>query len=304
MRGYGGGGGAGEAAAGPLAHISDTAFLVAYFRHLESSRPDPLFSDPYAELLAGPKGAEMARHMPYALGQAWPITTRTAVFDEILLRTLTAFPLGAVINLGAGLDTRPYRLPIPPSIRWVEVDVGEVVQYKNAMLAGAEAACTVHRIAVSDIGDPVERQALWSRIPWSQSGSLVLSEGMLIYLAPQSVADLARDLASLPLVRLWLIDVVSVSLLGWMRRGSGSGLGMPGRSAFQFGSDDAPAFFAPCGWASTERRSLMEEVCRLRREPPYPAARFRGVPGDRHGHSRGLDSEILLLQSGFVQASR
>jgi len=40
-----------------------------------------------------------------------------------------------VVNLAAGLDTRPYRMALPPALEWVEVDLPGIVSYKEEILA-------------------------------------------------------------------------------------------------------------------------------------------------------------------------
>jgi len=47
-----------------VSHVSDTARWVAVYRAWESQRPDALFSDPFAERLAGARGQAMAKLMP------------------------------------------------------------------------------------------------------------------------------------------------------------------------------------------------------------------------------------------------
>lgn len=42
--------------------VSDTARWVAYFRALETKRPDALFRDPFAERLASERGIHLANN--------------------------------------------------------------------------------------------------------------------------------------------------------------------------------------------------------------------------------------------------
>jgi methyltransferase (TIGR00027 family) len=102
--------------------IADTAYWVAYYRAVESERPDALFHDPYARLLAGARGEQFAAsmHNPFVSGI---IAQRTVVFDELVLRAINQDTVDLVLNLAAGLDTRPYRLRLPAQLRWVEVDL-------------------------------------------------------------------------------------------------------------------------------------------------------------------------------------
>src|SRR5262245_3777352 len=99
----------------PIEHISDTARWVAVYRAMETERRDAIFRDPYARRLAGPRGEEIVRDMPNSGASAASVIVRTAVFDEIIGKAVTDGNVDLIVNLAAGLDTRPWRLPLPPS---------------------------------------------------------------------------------------------------------------------------------------------------------------------------------------------
>ena len=92
----------------PIEHVSDTALWVAACRALESERPDALFRDPLAARLAGERGREIARSMPNQAATSWSVVVRTCVIDDFL-REAIASGVDTILNLGAGLDTRPYQ---------------------------------------------------------------------------------------------------------------------------------------------------------------------------------------------------
>src|SRR5437879_13473090 len=71
---------------------------------------------------------------------AWPMIVRTAVMDELILRAIARDRVDTVLNLAAGLDTRPYRLPPAPAPRWIAVDFPDVIAYKRQQRAGERAA--------------------------------------------------------------------------------------------------------------------------------------------------------------------
>ena len=116
---------------GTIQHVSDTARWVALYRAMESERPDALFHDPYARRLAGERGERILASVPKARVWAWPIVVRTAVMDELILWAIERDGVDTVLNLAAGLDTRPFRLPLLPSLRWIEVDFPDVIAYKR-----------------------------------------------------------------------------------------------------------------------------------------------------------------------------
>lgn len=86
-----------------IEHVSDTAFLVAQLRAVESARPDALFRDRLAARLAGERGRRIAEATPNPV-TAWQIAMRTVIIDRYVLE---AQGVDTILNLGAGLDTRP-----------------------------------------------------------------------------------------------------------------------------------------------------------------------------------------------------
>src|SRR5271166_7071054 len=128
-------------------NVSDTALWVAYFRALETQRPDALFRDPYAERLAGEHGFHLANTLADGNKHEWAWVARTYLFDQFLSREIQA---GAelVANLAAGLDARPYRMDLPSNLQWLEVDFPEIIAYKEEILHGENPRCNLERISL------------------------------------------------------------------------------------------------------------------------------------------------------------
>jgi len=243
--------------------VSDTARWVALYRAMESERPDALFHDPYARRLAGTRGEQVLAGMPKGKAFAWPMIVRTAVMDEIILRTIARDGVDAVLNLAAGLDTRPYRLPLPASLQWIEVDFPDVIAYKKEQLAEERPISALERVGI-DLTDKAARRALFARIGGAAKQVLVVSEGLLIYLAPEQVATLAADLATPPSFRWWLIDLGSPGLLKMIEKSWGPILAA-GNAPFRFAPAEGTRFFEPHGWREAEFRSTWDESIRLKR---------------------------------------
>src|SRR5271165_6757245 len=68
--------------------ISDTARWVAYFRALETQRPDALFRDPYAECLAGNHGFQIANTLADGNKHEWAWVARTYLFNQSVAREI------------------------------------------------------------------------------------------------------------------------------------------------------------------------------------------------------------------------
>jgi methyltransferase (TIGR00027 family) len=246
-----------------LENISDTARWVAVYRAMETARPDAIFRDPFAERLAGERGHQILEAMPSGRKFAWPMIVRTAVLDEIIVDAVRTGRVDLVVNLAAGLDARPWRLPLPASLRWVDVDLPGILDYKTEMLRDEKPVCQYEAVKV-DLTDTEERRKLFARLGAGSSHALIVSEGLLVYLTREQVAALATDLHAQPGFREWLIDLASPKLIERMNRMWGKQVGAAG-APFLFAPAEGTEFFRPYGWRELAFRSTLEEAKRLNR---------------------------------------
>jgi len=248
-----------------ITSVSDTARWVAMYRAMESERPDALFRDPYARRLAGPAGEEILASMPQGRKWAWPMIVRTAVMDEIVMRLITQQGVDTVLNLAAGLDARAYRLDLPRELRWIDVDLEGILSYKETALAGERPRCGVEFVR-ADLTDRAVRRSLFQRVGAQAKRALVIAEGLLVYLKPDDVTSLAKDLSAQPAFRWWMIDLGSPALRQFLSRTWGNQL-RSGNAPMLFFPEEGTAFFAPAGWDEAEYRPIFDEALRLRRAP-------------------------------------
>lgn len=279
-----------------IRNVSDTALWVAVYRAVESERPDALFHDPYARAMAGERGQAIVDALPFGRSMGWSMVVRTAVLDELILRCVER---GArtVLNLGAGLDTRAFRLRLPSSLRWLDVDLPEVVAYRRAHLATAVASCR-HVHVEADLRRADERRRVFSDAA-TDGPVVVVTEGLLIYLAPEQVAELATQLRAEPAMRWWLADLIAPVLQRTMGMVWSAQLGAAD-AAFRFAPADAKAFFAPLRWRESEFHSTWTDSIRLRRAAP--SALFwnpwrRWLPQAAESALRRM-SGVVLLEPG------
>jgi methyltransferase (TIGR00027 family) len=173
-----------------------------------------------------------------------------------------------VLNLGAGLDTRPYRLDLPADLRWIEADFPEMISYKSERLASDTPRCRVERVAV-DLANDDRRRELFREVEATAKKLLVLTEGVTPYLTNDEVGALADDLHSIAIPKLWIVDYVSRLAQEYRRR---SGVDSQMRNApFRFKPDDWFHFFAGHGWHVRAIRYLPIEGRRIGRRFPVPA---------------------------------
>jgi methyltransferase (TIGR00027 family) len=245
-----------------LRNVSDTARWAALWRARETERPDALFQDRFARRLAGERGERIARGMPDGERNAWAWTTRTCLFDRLIREQLVA-GIDTVLNLAAGLDARPYRMDLPTGLRWFEVDLPELFDYKDEVLERESPRCTLERFRL-DLADRTARQALFDDVGRRAGKALILTEGLLIYPTAEQVGGLAEDLARPASFQRWICEVLSPGLLQIMQRQWERQL-TEARAPFQFAPTEGPGFFQPFGWQPLEVHSMLKTAARLRR---------------------------------------
>lgn len=245
--------------------VTDTAIWVAQYRADETERPDAMFRDPLAKLLVGERGPAIARDFGVA-GQytAWTVVTRTVIIDDFITEAI-AGGVDAVLNLGAGLDTRPYRMELPATLQWVEADFPNIIEHMNRALTAHTPHCQLQRVAV-DLGDPEARRRFLAEVLPDAKKVLVLTEGVVPYLTEQQVGDLADDLRAQPRFAFWVGEYFSTQAYRYIRAASARRQMV--NAPFVFMPPDWLGFFAAHGWVKQDIRYSIDVGIRFRRRPP------------------------------------
>lgn len=247
----------------PVSGISDTAFLTAYYRAIETMRPDAHFRDPHARELAGERGQRLASDVPGGESVAPGCIVRTSLIDESIVRRVETDEVDVIVNLGCGFDTRPYRLSLPHELRWFDVDLPSVIAHKAHVLADVNPCCHLESIAL-DLADRAARCSLFQRIAEAARRVLIVAEGLLGYMTPGQVGALAQDLHKQSSFLGWICEVASPLALTLICRGLGGQRADSG-PALRFAPEQGPDFFARFGWAPVDYHSCFEAGRRLQR---------------------------------------
>jgi methyltransferase (TIGR00027 family) len=249
----------------PINHVTDTALWVATFRANESKRADALFQDPLAEKLVGARGPEIAQGMRTSKYVEWSVVLRTVMIDDFIL-TAIAEGVDTVLNLGAGLDTRPYRMSLPPELRWIEVDYPYIIEHKNKLLKEDVPKCKLERI-ILDLSQTDARLKLFREINAQAKKVLVITEGVVPYLSVKATASLAEDLRAQDHFKLWIVDYFSSRMMKFLRKGIRRQMQ---NAPFQFFPDDWEDFFKLHHWQVKDLKYMGNEAERHHRPPPMP----------------------------------
>lgn len=254
---------------GELTGVAQTARWTAASRARESRRTDRLFNDPLAAVLAGGEGAALLTHFhtSHAADTGNPfLPIRTRWFDDYIAETVK--PGTQVVSLGAGLDTRAYRLDWPDGVTLFEVDYPAPLSYKHEHLAPTSATqrCDTRAVPVDLAGDWA---AELSKAGFRSGTSTVwFAEGLLFYL-PQALArDVTTTAATLsgPGSRL-AADLIGTGIFRFRYMRTFLGRLEAAGSPWVFGTDDPSGFIESCGWHVVTEN-----------EPGHPAANYGRWP--------------------------
>ncbi|MGK5741382.1 SAM-dependent methyltransferase [Micromonospora sp. URMC 103] len=228
--------------------VTGTAAWIAAARARESARSDRLFNDPWAHLLAGELGrARLAASERAAGGENAFLPVRTRFFDDVLLEATRW--ARQVVLLGAGFDTRAYRLALPKATTVYELDHRGTLAAKESVLQAAGAAPVCARLTIG-----VDLRTDWSA-PLLDAGfdpgapTVWLAEGLMFYLESPTVQALLSQTASLSQTRSTLaFDVFGTGLLrlpamkSWIEQRQRTSQPLP------FCTDEPAALVRRCGW--------------------------------------------------------
>ncbi len=178
--------------------VGTTAVFVAAARALETGRDDRLIDDPWAGEFVRRSGW----HPPTDEldgGSLEELTTwvaaRTKFLDEFVVDAV-ASGCGQVVLLGAGLDTRAFRLPWPGPVTVYELDTADMVAFKTGVLGAAVPAAATRAVVPIDLRDDwpaaVRGAGFLPDVPTAW-----ILEGLLMYLPDDAVDALMTRVGEL-----------------------------------------------------------------------------------------------------------
>ncbi|MCX4030115.1 SAM-dependent methyltransferase [Endozoicomonas sp. SM1973] len=253
-----------------MGSIERTALWVAGMRAVESEGENPLFHDPFAQLLVDDDSfidelrstATNEKVMPPAI----QVRTRW-LDDEITLAAKNG--MFQVVSLAAGMDARVYRLELPRNTRYFEVDYENVLDHKNTKLEHVVSKCEYIPLAMNlELDWPAELKKIGfdTEIP-----TVWVIEGLLCYLKEEYVKLLFSRVSELSAKgSICLFDVIGLSML------NSPNAKVLHDMAQQFGTDEPERIVEPLGW-DVDVCTIAAMGHKLNRWP-FPLAP-RGIPG-------------------------
>lgn len=162
-------------------NVNRTLYIPLYGKSYVSQR-GILLTDPMAEELWDEEGFPL-KGKSASKWLAYYMAMRAVVFDRWTLEKMAQHPDATVLHLGCGLDSRVLRTGVRENL-WLDVDFPEVIEAREAYYQETEQ----YRMVGCDL-----REGGWLKdIPGGKA--IVVMEGISMYLKPQELADLHRQL--------------------------------------------------------------------------------------------------------------
>ena len=208
-----------------LKGISETLLITTYMRSLETKSKQGIIKDD--------KSVEIVEQLDYdfskydsPINQAL-IAIRTKIIDEFVSNFIARHPQATVVNLGAGLCSRFFRLD-NGSIRWIDLDLPQVEPIWNVLIGKSERhqylACSLLNLD-------------WmSKVRELSTGKiLAIAEGLLMFLSENEVRYLIGNMSCNLADSEFIFDSLGVFLAKYSRLNSGA---LEINAAYRWGIDN------------------------------------------------------------------
>lgn len=173
------------------AHVF-TALPIAASRAIAHGQPNSLIHDPLAQkFLQGGHEHLLQR----ASANTEYMTLRCLIGDDLVTKEHTQ-GVRQVVSLGAGMDSRAFRLNLPGTTVF-EVDKPDLFKFKEPLVKDVSLTCTARKTVTGTLGEIKLGQALQREGFDPQQPTTWLMEGLLPYLTRPVMQSVAQDIGQL-----------------------------------------------------------------------------------------------------------
>jgi methyltransferase (TIGR00027 family) len=242
--------------------VSRTAFYCTGVRALDAKKPRPACGDRFAERFMNENAWQAFEPFRRFTGPNISNATRHRIIDDLLRDRLGVDHARRVIIVGAGFDSRAFRLT---GGRWLEVDEPQVFAWKGPRLPAADSPNPLTRLPVD-----FQQERLADRLaPFADPGPVTtVVEGVLFYLGETRIRELLRTLRTTFPQGEIVCDVMTLTFFrayGQPIHKKLVELGAP----FELPSHDLAEIFASEGYTQVARLSITKRAAELGHLPSY-----------------------------------
>ncbi|OBI51366.1 class I SAM-dependent methyltransferase [Mycobacterium sp. E796] len=170
----------------------ESLFLTLGGRALDSRLPRPFLGDTMADEILSEVGYDLARFPALTSrlldprSRVFDIAVRAKTLDDLVRRFASDHPDPVILDLGAGLDTRIFRVNPPPTVSWYDIDFPEVIALRSRVVPQHANAHSIR----ADLTDPN-----WlDDVPRSRP-AIIVADGLIAFLTQNGFVSLLDRLA-------------------------------------------------------------------------------------------------------------
>jgi methyltransferase (TIGR00027 family) len=171
--------------------VSKTAYYTAGVRMLDAKLPKPICGDNYAYLFMNETGMEVLNATRKLIASRINAVQRHQIIDELLQKQLQINEKQKIFIIGAGFDSRAYRLK---GGNWLELDEPEVIAEKENKLPAINCPNKLTRVAINfseeKITDLLQEYSTIEEVT-------IIIEGVSMYLTESQFADTLQQFEKL-----------------------------------------------------------------------------------------------------------
>jgi len=194
--------------------LSSTAYGAAFLRATEYLLPEDkrLFEDPYSEKILPPvynffviimRPPKIWNFLMNIREKSTPgvvggVLCRTRYIDDLLINAIKE-GVGTVVNLGAGMDTRAFRIPGIENIQYLELDSPELLKVKSSNIDKniGEHPANVSLVPIDfnsqDLGEELKKAGYTL-----SSKTFFIWEGVTQYISKEAIDNTLKYFAQAP----------------------------------------------------------------------------------------------------------
>jgi len=169
----------------------ESLFLTLGSRALDSRLPRPFLGDTLADEIIAKIGYDLSKFPQLNTKlldrrtKVFEVAVRAKILDETVRRFVRRQPDAVVLDLGAGLDDRNFRVNPPATVDWYDVDFPEVVALRRQLLPLRPNA---HHIG-ADLTDPD-----WLQDVPRDRPAMIVADGLVLFLGQKDLVLLLKRL--------------------------------------------------------------------------------------------------------------
>lgn len=157
----------------------------------DAERDKPVCGDIYAKVFMNEDGLRILEKFKDETGPNVSNVARHRIIDDLLREELRVKPDLSIAIIGAGFDSRAYRLK---GGTWIEFDEPQVIAYKNERLPVSQCENELHRVAIDFSTESLAEKLA----PFTGRGPVVfVIEGVFMYLEEETITELLQSLRGL-----------------------------------------------------------------------------------------------------------